>query len=158
MNFYIKQHVFTWGDRFSIYDANGNEIFYVKGEVFSFGKQLRLYDLSDNELVYIEQKVFSFFPKFFIYRNGTQVADVAGKFRFFKQEYFVNGLDWQVFGDFTGHCYEVSDCGMSIASVSKEWFSWGDAYEISVADGIDEINALAVVLVIDAIIDVQNNG
>ena len=26
MKYYIKQHVFTFGDRFSIYDENGNEI------------------------------------------------------------------------------------------------------------------------------------
>jgi len=157
LNLYIKQHVFTWADKFSVYDEKGNEIFYVKGEAFSFGKQLRIYDLSGNELAYIEQKVFSFRPRFFVYRNGNEVAEIVARFGFFKQEYFISGPDWNVTGDFFGHCYEITDCGMSIASISKEWFSWGDTYAISIADGIDEINALAVVIAIDAAIDTANN-
>ena len=44
MKFYIKQKVFSWGDKFSIYDANGNERYLVQGEVFSFGKKLHLLD------------------------------------------------------------------------------------------------------------------
>lgn len=29
MNLYIKQHIFTWGDQFSIYDEAGNEKYRV---------------------------------------------------------------------------------------------------------------------------------
>jgi len=39
----------------------------------------------------------------------------------------------------------------------KEWFTLGDAYEISFGSGVDEIAALSVVLVIDACIDAQRN-
>ena len=44
-----------------------------------------------------------------------------------------------------------------IASVSKEWFTLGDAYEISFGAGVDEIATLSVVLVIDACIEAQRN-
>lgn len=37
MNLYMKQRIFSWGDKFSIYDAAGNECYYVEGEVFTFG-------------------------------------------------------------------------------------------------------------------------
>lgn len=39
MNLYIQQKIFTWGDKFSIYDANGNEEYYVEGEILTFGKK-----------------------------------------------------------------------------------------------------------------------
>jgi uncharacterized protein YxjI len=39
--------------------------------------------------------------------------------------------------------------------VSKEWMTWGDSYEISIEDGVDEIDALSVVLVIDACIEAE---
>jgi uncharacterized protein YxjI len=42
-------------------------------------------------------------------------------------------------------------------SVAKEWFTLGDAYEINIADGLDPIPALAVVLVIDACIEAERN-
>ena len=34
--------------------------------------------------------------------------------------------------------------------------SWGDTYEIFVDDSFDEVNALAVVLAIDAVLDADN--
>ena len=157
MNLYIKQHVFTWGDTFSVYDEEGKERYYVKGEVFSFGKKLHLYDPAGNELAYIEQKLFSFLPKYYIQRQGRMIAEIVKEFTFFKQEYCVNGLEWQVHGDFWDHSYEVVDGGDRIASVSKEWFTLGDAYEIRLNANVDEVNALAVVLVIDACIDAEKD-
>ena len=38
MRFYIKQHIFTWGDKFSIYGEDSTEKYYVEGEVFTWGK------------------------------------------------------------------------------------------------------------------------
>jgi hypothetical protein len=36
--------------------------------------------------------------------------------------------------------------------------TWGDSYELDIADGVNEITALAVVLAIDAVIESQNNN
>jgi uncharacterized protein YxjI len=38
MKLYIKQKVFSWGDKFTVKDATGNDRYFVEGEVFSFGK------------------------------------------------------------------------------------------------------------------------
>lgn len=157
MNLYIKQHIFTWGDKFSVYDGAGNEVFYVEGEVFTFGKKLHLYDLSGKELAYIEQKVFSFLPRYYIFRDGYEVAQVVKEFSFFKPRYTVEGLGWRVSGDFFAHDYDVLCRDRPIASVSKAWFTWGDAYEIGIDNPADTINALSVVLIIDACIEAQNN-
>ncbi len=157
MNLYIKQHIFTWGDKFSIYDETGNEKYYVEGEIFTWGKKLHLYDVHGNELAFIEQEILTFLPKYHISRNGAEIAEVVKEFTFFKHEYSVNGLGWQVHGDFWDHEYEITDEGREIASVSKEWMTWGDAYEIRFGTGVDEINALAVVLVIDACIEAERN-
>ena len=54
MKLYIKQRIFTWGDKFSIYDEAGNEKYYVEGEILTFGKKLHLYDLQGRELAYID--------------------------------------------------------------------------------------------------------
>ena len=91
MNLYLKQQFFSWGDKFFIYDAGGNERYYVEGEIFSFGKKLHIYDLADNEVAYIEQRLFSFFPRYTIYKGNDAVAEVTKEFSFFKQEYTVEG-------------------------------------------------------------------
>lgn len=161
MNLYIQQRIFTWGDKFSIYDEAGNERYYVEGEVLTFGKKLHLYDLGGRELAYIEQQLFTFLPRYVIYRDGEEFAEVVKEFTFFHPEYTVNSIsmngEWKVSGDFFDHDYEVTDGDRVIASVAKEWFTLGDAYEISFGAGVDEIAALAVVLVIDACIDAQRN-
>lgn len=157
MNLYIKQRVFTWGDKFSIYDEKGNEKYFVEGEVFTFGKKLHLYDLNGNELAFIEQQLFTFLPKYCVSINGNIVAEVVKEFTFFKQEYSVNGPEWKVHGDFFDHDYEVTDGYNTIASVSKEWFTFGDAYEIRFGNDVNEIMALSVCLVIDACIDAQRD-
>ena len=152
MTFYIKQRFFSWGET-SIYDSAGNEIFHAVPEIFTFGRKLHIFDALDNELVYIKQKVFSFLPRYFVYRGETEIAEVIKEFTFFKHEYTVSGPDWSVHGDFFDHEYEISDGTKTIASVSKEWFTLGDAYEITVNDSADIPLALAIVLIIDACID-----
>ena len=80
------------------------------------------------------------------------------EFTFFKQKYSVHGLGWQVQGDFWAHEYEITQNDQIIVSISKEWMTWGDSYEIRMADDVDEIMALSVVLVIDACMASQNNS
>lgn len=161
MNLYIQQRIFTWGDKFSIYDESGNEKYFVEGEILTFGKKLHLYDLQGRELAYIEQQLFTFLPRYIIYRGEEEFAEVVKEFTFFHSEYTVSGpgisAPWTVHGNFFAHDYEVTDGNTRIASVEKEWFTLGDAYEISIGEGVDEIAALAVVLVIDACIDAQRN-
>lgn len=35
---YIKEKVFSWGDKFTVKDELGNDKYIVEGEVFSWGK------------------------------------------------------------------------------------------------------------------------
>jgi len=152
MKLYLKQKVFSWGDKFTVYDEAGNDKYYVEGEVFSFGKKLHVYDVSGKEVVFIHQEVFSFLPKYYINVDGRDIAEVKKHFTFFTQEYSVNGFGWSVHGDFWDHEYEITDGQRMVASVYREWFTWGDAYVIDISEGVREADALSVVLVIDAVI------
>lgn len=156
MKLYIKQRVFSWGDKFSIYDADGNEKYYVEGEILSFGKKLHLYSSDGTELAYIEQRLLTFLPKYTIYRGRAEFARVVKEFTLFSPEYTVEGPGWKVHGDFFDHDYDVTDGDRLIASVSKEWFTFGDCYELSIGEDADEVAALSVVLVIDACIEASN--
>jgi uncharacterized protein YxjI len=157
MSLYMKEHVFSWGDKFSIYDDAGNVKYTVKGEVFSFGTKLHLFDVAGNEIAFIEQKIFTFLPRYSISQPNKGTVEVVKEFSFFIPKYSVNPLGWTIQGDFFSHEYEVASYGQTIAAVSKTWFSFGDAYAIRFGAGVDEVLALAVVLVIDACIDAQEN-
>lgn len=157
MNFYIKQKVFSFRDRFFIYDKEGKEKYYVEGEIFSFGKRLHLFEVGGKPIADIIQKVFSFLPTFKIKTAEGASFEVVKHFTFFRHEYEAVPLGWLILGDFFDHSYEISNGERTIVRVSKEWFTFGDAYQISVDDDIDEISALASVLVIDACIEQQES-
>ena len=156
MKLYIKQKVFSWNDKFNVYDQNGNIRYYVEGEMFSFGKKLHVFDLNGNEVAFIEQKVLSFVPRFYTYVHGRQVAEIVKKFTLFKPKYVVEGLGWDVNGSFLFHEYEITRNDETIVNIRKEFLTWGDCYELDIASIQDEIVALAVVLTIDCVIDAQN--
>ena len=57
--------------------------------------------------------------------------------------------DLEASGDFTDHEYQFGRAGRTVASVSKQWFSWTDTYGIDVADGEDAVLVLASAVVVD---------
>jgi uncharacterized protein YxjI len=148
---FIKQKVFSWNDRFTVRDENETDRYFVEGEIFSFGHHLHIYDASHNEVAYIQQKFLSFKPRYYIFKNGSQVAEFVKDFTLFKQKYSFGGLPWSIGGEFTRHDYSLSDVtyGSIIMTVSKQWFTWGDSYLLDIADGADEILCLAAVIAID---------
>ncbi len=158
LKLYLKQKVFSWADRFWVYDENGEEKYSVCGKAFSFGKKLTVYDANGSEQAFISEKFLSFLPKYYIYRNGEQIAEVVKEFTFFKPEYSVHGPDWKIKGNFWLHDYEITGENGTVAVISKEWFTWGDAYGIDIADGEDEITVLSATLVIDACIEALNSS
>ena len=153
MRLYMKQRVFSWTDQFCIYNEQGNVAYTASGEAFSFGRKLHLWDPQNRESAYIEQKVFSFYPRYFIYRNGQQIAEVVQQFSLFRPSYSVRGLGWNIQGDFFAHEFEIDNGATPIVRVFKDWFSWGDAYAIDIDPYVDEALALAVSLAIDAMIE-----
>ena len=154
-NLYMRQKVFSWKDRFTIWGEDHEDRYYVEGEFFSLGKKLHIYDAQGRELGLVAQKPWSFKPRFFVYVQGIQVAEVVKEITFFKPKYTINGLNWEVAGDVFGHNYEIRSQGRSVVRVHKQWLTWGDSYEIDILDNRDEINALAVVLAIDAVLAMQ---
>ena len=157
MKLYIKQKVFSWGDRFTVKDANGDDRYFVEGEVFTWGKKLHVCDMSGNEVAFIQQKVFRFLPTYHVFVNGDQVAEIIKEFSFFKPYYTVRGPGWEATGRFLLHDYEITQGEFPVATIQKEWMTWGDCYELDIANPNHEVLALAVVLTIDCVIAQSNN-
>ena len=157
MKLYLQQKLFSIRSRSTLYDAAGNPCYYSEAPMASIGTKLFIKDLQDRELATIRQKIFSFLPTYFIEVNGEIVATVVKKFTLFRHEYVIDGIGWTVHGDMFDHDYEIYDGDRLIACVSKEWFTLGDAYAIDISPEAPVVTALAVVLVIDACLDAQDN-
>ena len=158
MKLYIQEHIFTFGDQFSVLDEQGNEKYFVEGEIFTWGKKLHVYDRHRREVAFIKQELFTFMPCYHVCVGDRDIAQVRKELSFFCPRYYVDGLNWDVEGDFFAHEYRVTKNGRDIVSIDKEWMTWGDSYELTIAPDADEIVALAVVLTIDCVVESQNNN
>ena len=158
MNLYIKEKVFSWGDKFAVKDDAGRDKYVVEGEVFTWGKKLHVYDMLGREVAFIKQEVWSFLPRYYVFCGDRQVAEIKKEFTFFFPKYTIDGLGWEIHGRFMEHEYEITKYDRPIVSISKEWMTWGDSYELNIADPADEIVALAVVLTIDCVNEADSNN
>lgn len=158
MKLYIKQKVFSFKDKFQIWDENGDPKYYAEGEIFSLGKKLHIYDMTGNEVIYIHQKLMSFLPTFYFSIKGSTPVEVKKNFTFFSHKYTVPEYGMTVEGDFLAHDYSVTRNGQQIAYLSKQWFTFGDAYEIYIAEHEDELSVLGVILIIDCCMAQSDNN
>ena len=158
LKLYIREKVFSWGDRFTVKDDAGRDKYVIQGEVFSWGKKLHVYDMLGKEVAFVKQEVWSFLPKFYVFCGGRQVAQIRKEFTFLFPKYSIDGLGWEINGSFWEHEYEILQGGRTIVTISKEWMTWGDSYELNIADPAHEIVALAVMLTIDCVREAANNA
>ena len=155
MTLYLKQKFFSWKDRSTVTDENGEARYFVEGKVFSLGKKLTVTDPQGEEVAFIRQKLLTFMPRFVVERNGIEVAEIVKKFSFFKPKYEIEGIGWTVQGDIFAHDYEILDGDRTVVNIHKKWMTWGDSFALDIDSGADPVMALAVVLAIDAVLDSQ---
>ena len=71
---YIKQKLFSIGEKFHIYDENERPQYYVEGSFFKIPKTFTIYNQYQIEVATITKKVWSFLPKFYVdIRNSSQI-------------------------------------------------------------------------------------
>jgi uncharacterized protein YxjI len=151
----MRERILSWGDDFTIKDADGNEAFHVDGKVFSFGDKLTFKDSSGTEVLRINQKLLSFGPLYEIIRGGETVAAVKKHlFTLFRARFTVDVPgpdDLEARGNFLDHEYTFTRHEREIARVSKKFFSLADTYAIDIDDGEDNVLILAAAVVIDLV-------
>jgi uncharacterized protein YxjI len=151
----MRQRILSWGDDFSIKDADGQEVYYIDGKVFSFGNKLSIKDRSGAELARINQKLLSIGPQYEIVSGGETVAVVKKHlFTPFRARFTVDVPgpdDLEAKGDFLDHEYVFERGDRVVARVSKKWFRLADTYAIDIDEGQDDVLLLAAAVVIDLV-------
>lgn len=155
MRYVMRERILSWGDDFTIKDADGRDVYYVDGKVFSFGDKLSLRDMQGNELAVIDQKLLGIGPQYEIFRGGERVALVRKHlFTPFRARFTVDVPgpdDLEARGNFLDHEYTFERQGREVARVSKKWFRLSDTYGLDIDEGEDDVLILASAVVIDLV-------
>ncbi len=150
MKLLFKQKFFSWFDSYDIFDEAGNTVYTVKGQL-AWGHCLKIFDANGYEVGTVKERILTWLPKFEMYYGDRYIGCISKEFSFFKPRYNIDCNGWRVQGDFFEWDYQIIDSsGASVATVSKELFNWTDTYSIDVYNPQDTLNALMLVLAIDA--------
>ncbi len=158
MKLYIQQRLFSFRDRFDIYDENYEPVYSVEGELFSLTHNLHVYDADNNEAAFLEKKFLSFLHRFTIQIPGLEPVEVTKEFSFFRPRYRIEGSDWRLEGDIFAHEYQLVSGNRPVLSITKKWLSWADSYELDIPDEEDALLALCIVLCVDAVLDTERSS
>ncbi|MDR1928199.1 MAG: LURP-one-related family protein [Oscillospiraceae bacterium] len=148
MKLYIKQKVFSWKDRFFVKDEWEADRYHVEGEFLTLGKKLHVFDANGAQVAFLHQKVFSLMPRYFI-EIDRDTFELVKELTFLRPKFHITGLPLRLEGDFFAHDYALLDGDFSVMRLSKHWFTWGDSYELDIADPRNELLCLCVALAVD---------
>jgi uncharacterized protein YxjI len=56
----IREHIFSWKEKYGVYDEKEQPLYHVGGRFFSLGHELHITDMSGKEVAMVKQKVFAF--------------------------------------------------------------------------------------------------
>ena len=151
MKLVFKQKMFSWFDSYDVFDGYDNSVVYtVKGQL-ALGHCFKIYDAYGSEVGFIRQKLFSFLPKYEIYYGPNYIGCIKREISFLKPKFSIDFNGWRIDGDFFEWNYRILDFnGNEIAAITKELFNWTDTYSINVYEQKDALNALMLVIAIDA--------
>lgn len=159
MTLHIKGKAFYWWkDRFTVRDESGREKYYAAWK----GRKFLVQTIEGEELATIEWQNWRGVPCCKVFVRGREVADVTLQYthlRIFRPQIFIYGLDWHVVSKrIRTHNYEIHCGGQCIALVEKASLTYARTYEVNIADGVDELTALAVVLAINTAAVNEDDG
>lgn len=156
MQYFIKQKVFSFKDKFNITNEAQETLYQVEGKVFSIKNKLSLFNPTGDVVLEASKKLFQFLPKYTITTpDGQELAKVHKRFTLLRHKFsvFAGNQELIVTGNIIGHNFEIEKEGQFVASIKKKLFSFGDSYVIDIRDEVNQELYLFIVIIIDQILE-----
>jgi uncharacterized protein YxjI len=149
----MREHLFSFGDDFTVKDETGRDVFYIDGKALSIGDKLIFQDMHGHELARIRERLLSIGKTYDIsLADGTTATIHKHLFTLFRAAFSIDVPgpgDLEAKGSFLEHDYSFERGGRRVATVSKKWFSIRDSYGIDISPGENDVLILASAVVID---------
>ena len=146
---YMKQKVFSVGEKFTVTDEQGDVRYQVKGSVLKIPKEFRLQSVDGKLVAKMKKKIVAFFPTFYVDMANGETIVIKKQFSFLRPKYSISIGDLQVNGDWWDMSFTVTNGKKQVAKINKKWISWGDSYAIQIRDTRYEDTIVALVVAID---------
>lgn len=160
MELYIKQRVFSIGDKYDVYNEQQEPVYHVQGEVFTWGAKIHLYDLAGREMYFIRRKLLSFLPEYAVFQGDIFCARIKKELSFLSPRLSVESSlgHFDVVGNFVDMDYEITRDGTPLGEIHKKWLSWGDTYLLSIRNNKDAAFFTALAIAVDNCLHNDRSG
>ncbi|OTN77589.1 hypothetical protein A5886_002689 [Enterococcus sp. 8G7_MSG3316] len=148
---YIKQKVFSIGEKFTVMDEQQNPRYYVEGSFMQIPKHFKILDEQRQPVAEITKKIFSLLPKFFVEVHGQEAIVLSKQLTLFKAKYSIDAAGIDVDGNWWDMDFVVNRHGQRIAEIHKKWISWGDTYEVVIYEEDMDDLIISLVIAIDRV-------
>jgi len=149
----MREHLFSFGDDFTVKDESGRDVFYIDGKALSIGDKLIFNDMQGRELARIRERLLSIGKTYDIsLADGGTATIHKHLFTLFRAAFSIDVPgpgDLEAKGSFLDHDYSFERAGRTVATVSKKWFSIRDSYGIDISPGENDVLIIASAIVID---------
>ena len=146
---YMKQKLFSIGEKFTITDEEGRAKYYVEGSLLKVPKCFTIYNENKQSIGKVSKKLVSLLPKFDVEVDGQASITIEKQISLLKAKYEIKGNGLTIKGNLLDMDFSVLKNGRKVGSISKKWISLGDSYEINIVDeGLEEV-MVAIVVAID---------
>lgn len=150
MKLILKERLISWFDSFNIYDESGEIYFKVKGKL-AFRHKLVIYDASGRQVAMVRERLVTILPQFSLFKNGKKVGTIRKKLTILRPKFRIDFNGWDIDGNWMEWDYTIrSKKGKKVAAIYKKMLRLTDTYVIELEHETDALDALMVVLAIDA--------
>lgn len=157
---YIKQKVFKILDHYPIMDENQEEKYHVDQSFRWMGFRVDVTNALREPVFYIEKEVFTFLPRYHVHFEGGGEYTIQGQFAIFRTHLEIEGLDEQITlkGDIFDLDFQIYADDRLIGEIGREFFTWGDTYELTIHEPGYELFIISLFLCADQIRDDQKGN
>lgn len=154
MKLFIKNKFASLKGSSKVTNENNDEIFKVKGKFFSISRKKKIYDMQGNLLFIVKNKIFNWFKhsSYIINSSGQKLAKVTNRF-------WGGGFDVLGYTDeisiegYTLSGFTIIKNGQTIGTVTCNFFSLVDNFEVIVQDNEEPAFLVALIIAMDNIKD-----
>jgi len=150
---YLKQKIFSFADRYKVFDEKQKVLFHCEGKLFSFSHRIDILDSEKNKNIFtLRRKLFSFLPHYVLTTpEGEEVAHIHKRFTFLHPKIDIDSKfgNFSIDGDIFAHNFSIQQDGKIVVDFTKKWISWGDSYEITIHPEEQTGFYVALVIMID---------
>ena len=158
---YAKQKVLKLEDHYAVTDESEAPVYYIDQNLKFFGYDVRVSDKDKNPLFSVDQELMHLMPTYHVRFENSDVMDIKARFALFKKKIDITykGSDLRLEGDIFSWDFRILDASdREVAAIQRKLFTWGDTFVIDVLDEAYADVAVAMMIVMDHIIDMEQNS